>query len=191
LASFLTALFSIISILNLYVDTKVPVALYPYTDPIEYFNGAVTVTGTWTRTDLTDDTIGDPLQTSKIICVKEKNLCTEAKAYVIGGASQGLMEADLVEYNIESWTSASIVFGRDYAGPGSCETTVYTIDLNTQTVSGAGHLINQDKDYCKTAFTSKHEKWSFLLANGQKVYWEQRQKARPALLKIIQAFFGN
>ena len=56
--------------------------------------------------------------------------------------------------------------------------TVYTIDLNTQTVSGAGHLTNQDTISCKMNFKSK-ENWSFLfLTNGFNVYWEQRMRGR-------------
>ena len=68
--------------------------------------------------------------------------------------------------------------------------TVYTIDLNTQTVSGAGHLTNQDTISCKMNFKSK-DNWSFLLTNGFNVYWEQRKNVRPLPLRVLQAAFGN
>jgi hypothetical protein len=175
-------LLCVTTILNLYVDTKVPVSLSPFKDVTKGGDDFVTVAGTWTRTDLTGDTIANPLQASKIECSKQERKCVEAKAYVSGD----LMLSDLSEYNIRSWTADSIVFEDDE----ECSATVYTIDLNTNTVSGAGHLTNQDTISCRMNFNSK-ENWSFLLTNGFNVYWEQRKNARPMLLRVIQAPFGS
>jgi hypothetical protein len=61
----------------------------------------VTVQGTWTRTDLTDDTIMDPIQTSKIECNKAENRCIEATASVSSGSSHVLM-SDITEYDIRA-----------------------------------------------------------------------------------------
>jgi hypothetical protein len=52
--------------------------------------------------------------------------------------------SDLVEYDVESWNEASIVLRND----SLCVSEVFTIDLNTKAVSGAGHPIN-DSEYCK------------------------------------------
>jgi hypothetical protein len=100
--------------------------------------------------------------------------------------SGNLLVSDLEKYDMQSWTDNAVVFTEE----DECSKTVYTIDLNTKTVSGAGHLINQGTISCKMNFRSK-ENWSLLMRNGFDVYWEQRKNARPTLLKIIQAAFGN
>ena len=96
------------------------------------------------------------------------------------------MSSDLVQYDIRTWMADSVVFVNEQ----ECADTVYTIDLNTKTVSGAGDLTIQDTISCKMNFESK-DHWSFLLTNGFTVYWEQRQNARPKLLRVVQAAFGN
>jgi hypothetical protein len=181
-ASLAAILLCVMTVLNLYVDTKVPVALSTFKDVTKVGDDYVTAEGTWTRTDLTDDTIANPLQTSKIECMKQEGKCVEAKAYVTGN----LLVPDIERYDIRSWTGDSVVF----VDEGDCSVTVYTIDLNTQTVSGAGHLTNQDTIPCKMNFKSK-DNWSLLLTNGFNVYWEQRKNARSVLLRLIQAAFGN
>ncbi len=181
-ASLAAILLCVMTTLNLYVDTKVPVSLSPFKDINKVGDDFAAVAGTWTLTDLADDTIAYPSQTSKIECSKKERKCVEAKAYVSGN----LMSSDLVQYDIRTWTADSIVFVNEQ----ECAETVYTIDLNTKTVSGAGHLTNQDTISCKMNFESK-DHWSFLLTNGFTVYWEQRQNARPKLLRVVQAAFGN
>ena len=37
----------------------------------------------------------------------------------------------------------------------------------------------------------KEKDWNYQLTNGFKIYWEQRQKARPLPLWLIQTLFGN
>ena len=105
-AGLATVLLSVMTILNLYVDTKVPVALSPFKDVTRGGDDFVTVVGTWTRTDLTGETIANPLQASKIECSKQERKCVEAKAYV----TDNVMHSDLATYDIRSWTADSIVF---------------------------------------------------------------------------------
>jgi hypothetical protein len=50
--------------------------------------------------------------------------------------------------------------------------------------------IGGDLPFCKMT-ASKETEWSYRMEGGFDVYWEQRKKARPAFLRIIQAFFGN
>lgn len=182
LSGIVVLLFCTLAVLNLYVDTKVPVGLSPLKDVTRAGDDLVAAEGTWIRTDLDDDTIANPLQTSRIECSKQERRCVEAKASVSGN----VLLADLVRYDIQSWTDNAVVFTEE----APCAAAVYTIDLNTQAVSGAGHLTNQDTTYCKMNLGSK-ESWSLLLTRGFDVYWEQRQKARPLLLKVIQSAFGN
>src|SRR5438270_10567228 len=108
---------SIIAVMNLYVYTKVPVSLNPFLDVVN-LNNFVTVSGTWTRSDLTNDTIMSPLQTSKIECSKAENRCTEALASVSGNA----LMAEVVDYDIRSWTPAAIVLRKD----SLCATELFT-----------------------------------------------------------------
>ena len=178
-------LFGIVMLLNLYVDTKVRVTPSPFVDVIKTGENLVTVEGTWTRTDLTDDTIAKPLQTSKIQCSKAENRCTEALASV----SESTLMSEIVEYDIQSWTPDAIVLRRDFL----CATELFTIDLNTKAVSGAGHSINENDLFCKSPSKSQNERrtWTYQLSNGFQIYWGLRQKARPLLLRVIQSIFGN
>lgn len=180
--AFAVVAFGVIALLNLYVDSKVPVSPPSQVDVISGGTDLVTVAGTWVRTDLTNDSIANPIQTSKIECYRLQSKCIESTAYV----SNTLLGTDLQTFDIEKWTTDVIVF----ADESLCATTVYTIDLNTQVVSGAGHLTNHDSTVCKMNFKSK-ERWSLLLSNGFNVYWKLRQQERPWLLRTIQSLFGN
>ena len=183
LASLAVALFGITMVLNLYVDTLVPVTLSPFRDVIKTGDNLVTAEGTWTRSGWTaGSSMANPLQTSKIECNKLESRCTEARASV----SRNVLMTDVVEYDVESWTAAAIVLRLD----APCATEVFTIDLNTKSVSGAGHSINKDGASCKI-YGGKEESWSYQLSNGFDVYWGQRQKARPLPLRLIQTAFGN
>jgi hypothetical protein len=175
-------LFGFVVIMNLYVDTNVPVALTPFVDVIATGDNLVTVSGTWMRPDLVGDTIMNPLQTSKIECSKAENRCTEALASVSGNT----LMADVVNYDIQSWTQDAIVLRRD----SLCATELFTIDLNTKAVSGAGHRNNDYPMLCKTETSDKAE-WTYQLTNGFNIYWGLRQKARPLVLRVIQSTFGN
>ncbi len=180
----LSALFVLVGVtwvLNLYVDTKVPVGISSFQD-FTSRDGFVTVTGTWTRTDLTDDTIANPLQTSKIECDKAANKCIEAQASVSGTT----MMTDLVYYDIQSWTPDAVVMRND----DLCATEIFTIDLNTKAVTGAGHSTHETDAFCASNHSDK-KTWSFQLSNGFKTYWELRQKARPLPLRVIYSLFGN
>jgi hypothetical protein len=178
-----TVLFGVTVILNLYVDSKVPVSLFPSVDVIPTGEDFVIVNGTWTRTDLVDDSIANPLQSSHIECNRQERKCIEAVAAVDGNV---LLAPELKNYEIVSWTPASIVFKNE----DTCSRELFTIDLNTHTVSGAGRLINQNSTFCKLNFKSKEE-WTFALSSGFKIYWDLRQKARPYPLRVIHSLFGN
>lgn len=183
LASSVVVLFCILAVLNLYVDTQVPVTLGLRASVVKTGEDIVTAEGTWMRSGLTEGSaMGFPLQTSLIECNRQERRCSEARASVSGN----LLTSELVEYDIESWSTTTIVFRND----ALCATEVFTIDLNTEAVSGAGHQINKDGEFCKR-YAGQEENWSYRLSDGFKVYWEQRQKARPLPLRLIQTLFGN
>ena len=183
LASLAVVLFGITVVLNLYVDTHVPVTLGLRAMVMKTGDDLVTAEGTWTRSGLTEDSaMGYPLQTSRIECYRQKRRCTEARAYVSGH----VLMSELVEYDVESWSPTTIVLRND----APCATEVFTIDLNTKPVNGAVHLINKDGEFCKR-YAGKEESWNYRLSDGFTVYWEQWQKARPLPLRLIHTLFGN
>lgn len=95
--------------------------------------------------------------------------------------------ADVVDYDIQSWTQDAIVLRRE----DLCSLDIFTIDLNTKAVTGAGQPANQDSEYCKTYGNDSKKEWGFQLSKGFDVYWGLKQKARPFPLRVIQTMFGN
>jgi hypothetical protein len=93
---------------------------------------------------------------------------------------------DTFDYNIVSWTPSAIVM----ENINSCSTEMFTIDLNTRKVTGAGYATNKDKDQCKfTAWAPKEgreENWQYQMEDGSRIYQEQRKKAQPFFLKLIE-----
>jgi hypothetical protein len=188
-------------LMGLYVDAQVPVYLNPFSDfeqkhweswslsgetPVRTAEGWVSVTGTWTR-DGIEGGIINPLQTSQINCDRKAGRCREAKASVsVGGVN--LLEAELIEYEIESWSPTTVVFKLD--DPWHCIVETFTIDLLTKSVNGIGRVTKDATDNidCKYA---KEEGWNYHLVNGSKVDQEQRQKARPYPYRLLQALFGH
>jgi hypothetical protein len=183
-ATLLVGGFGAIVVFNLYVDTLVPVALDPLGPTVDKIGDTIIAKGTWVRSGSRGEgsAIADPLQTSLIKCTKEDHRCIEARAYVTGN----LLQVDLTQHDIENWTADAIVLRDDDV----CASEVYTIDLNTHAVTGAGYPINKDSRYCKM-YPVSETKWSYTLANGFKIYWQQRQKARPLPLRLIQTLVGN
>ena len=54
--------------------------------------------------------LANPLQTFRIECTKEERRCTEARASVAGT----VLLPEFLEYDVESWTTASIVLRKDF-----------------------------------------------------------------------------
>lgn len=185
-ASLVAGLLSVsVIIMNLYVDTQVPVALSPFVDVIKTGGDMVIVKGTWTRHGATAGAaMADTLQTSTINCYRPEKQCVEARASVTGN----VLRSDVVQHDVQSWTDAAILI----KDTDLCVEEVYTIDLNTKSVSGAGRRINSDTPFCKLSPVSKAEsKWTYRMENGFSVYWEVRNKARPWLLRVIHSLFGH
>jgi hypothetical protein len=178
-------LFASMIIMNLYVDTQVPVALSPFMEVIKTGDDMVRASGTWTRHGATaGSAMAFPLQTSTIDCYRSENRCVEARASVSGN----LLTSEVLQHDVQSWTNASIVLKDTYL----CAEEVYTIDLNTKTVSGAGRHINSDTPFCKLSPAGTGEaEWGYRMENGSPVYWDIRSKARPRPLRVIQSMFGH
>jgi hypothetical protein len=175
-------LFCSMVVLNWYTDTKVPVTIggAALVDSSSPGSDYVSADGTWRR----DAQGGElSLERSKIICRRDLNQCWEAKAQVFGNS----LLADLNSYDIQSWTKDAVVLKDEWP----CATTIYTIDLNTKKMTGAGGRTNQASDLCKSYDDTGPENWSMTLSDGFPIYWEKRQKARPWALRLIQTAFGN
>ena len=68
---------------------------------------------------------------------------------------------EIVEYDIQSWTPDAIVLRRDF--PYAIE--LFTIDLNTKAVSGAGTLHQRKQSVLQIASKSQSEQgtWTYRL----------------------------
>jgi hypothetical protein len=185
--SFFVLLCCLVIYLRLIQERRVPVSLGLSVQVIPVGNDYVYATGTWTMLGLIDDTIMHPLQRSEIVCRKQTGECHESKAYV----QDGLLGIDTKNYEIISWTSSSIVMKNELA----CGTELYTIDLNTKAVTGAGHLTNQNNPECQSTWgikrATQRTEWKLQMEDGRKVWQEELKKASPYLLRLIQSFFGN
>ena len=127
--------------------------------------------------------MADPLQTSTIQCNRVERRCVESRATVIGNT---VLASDVVEYELQTWTDKAISLRNE----SPCTEELYTIDLVTSLVSGSGRRINKDSSFCKT-MDGEEQEWSYRLSDGFPVYWELRKQARPTLLRVLQASFGN
>lgn len=176
-------LFGSMVVMNLYVDSVVPVSLGLKAIVTKIGDDYVQASGTWTRSGAgPGSAIGDPLQTSKIVCNRVERRCVESRASVGGN----LLMADLIEYEIERWDSGVIVFKSE----SECAVERFTIDLASESVNGAGRAANSDGPLCKFR-PGKEERWTYRLSDGFPVYWELRSKARPMPLRLLQALFGH
>lgn len=184
----LTVLFFILVAMNKHVDSKVPTYLGFDTRIFEY-DDYVSAEGTWVNGNTLEPnaTVFSPHQTSKIVCRKNKFTCVESKASIMFASSTPSLNAELIEYEIKSWTTNSIV----YSEQNLCSETIFTIDLNSKTVSGVEKFANNapNKNFCKPSTTKKNA--TYKLENGYTVYNNLRKDASPYFLKLIFAFFGN
>ena len=181
-------LFILMGYLNLLTDQKVPVtigvglSIYKSND-----NNYAQIEGTWTRSGRDEgSSIGYPLQRSKITCRRETGHCVESRAYV----SDNLMLVDTDDFEIKSWTQDALVFVNEHM----CFSETYTVDFANKSVTGGGHRTNNQLDYCNMnggLNKNPEQNWQYQMVDGMKVYWEEHKKARPWLLRFIQACFGN
>lgn len=176
-------LFGSMVLMNLYADSAAPVSLGLKAMVTKGGDDYVQASGTWTRSGATlGSSMGNPLQTSKIVCNRIERRCTESRASVGGN----LLMADLIEYEVERWDGGVIVFKAE----SECAVERFTIDLVSETVNGAGQAANADGPLCK--FRAGHEtRWTLRLSDGFPVYWEIRSKARPLPLRLLQTLFGH
>ena len=115
----------------------------------------------------------DPLQTSQINCDRTAGRCREAKASVSVG-SVNLLNAELIEYEIASWSPTTVVFKLD--DPSHCVVETFTIDLLTKSVNGIGR-VTKEATYNTKCKYAEEKGWSYHLVNGRELAWEQRKKA--------------
>ena len=167
---------------NLYMDTQVPVTLGYRAMVTEVGSDIVLATGTWTREGATETSkLGSLLQTSRIICYRQRGLCLEARAEVSSG---NLLTAELVEHEITSWNETTIVYRDD----SPCAFEIYTIDRKTESVNGVGQSKNSALDSCK--WVEKAD-WRLRLADGFKVWWDYRNNVQPLPLRLWHAVLGK
>ena len=178
----LTVFVFVVVLMSLYADSKVPF-LGDSRVSVRGSGGYVTAQGTWTSNAQSDplSQILFPQQTSKIVCQLNKRQCVESRAMISHFGGSHLM-ADLIEYDIKSWTKDSIVFFTD----GMCYHEIYTFDLNSKTITGAGIFDNHP-----TCSNFRHANVTYRLEDGFAVYYKLKREASPWLLKVLFSVFGN
>lgn len=183
----LIAFFCLLVVLDAQIDAKVPITI-GYKKSIYKFPDHVHLEGTWrTVEDGRADSMWDsPLQTSRIECNRSELKCIEALAYVTRVSSSKSLGAKLIEYKVTRWNDSVIVFQNELP----CLVDSFTIDLNAGVVNGISRVINSETDFCKK-YPPNKKKVSYALEDGFGIYMEERQKARPWLMRVIQALFGN
>jgi hypothetical protein len=149
------------------------------------------VEGTWTRHGRDQGSeMGYPLQVSKIICNRGQGICTEAIAEVAeqgkNGSTSTLLAPQLIEHEITSWANGVITYTDD----SLCATEIYSINIETKSVSGIGRAAHDDIQFCKANPPTERE-WTYKMERGFDVYWKLRQANRPPFLRVVQSIFGN
>jgi hypothetical protein len=187
----LTVLFCIIVLMNVYTDSKVPAQLGYKTSFIETEN-TVIVEGTFTSaSDLPDslkNTILFPQQTSKIVCDKNEKKCFESKAMISHTGNSPYLLADLIEYEITSWTKDNIVFVQR----NLCFDSIFNLDLNSKILSGVEKYANNTSNDTFCIKPDKNDSnVTFKLSDGFTVHQQLRREASPWLLKVVYSIFGN
>ena len=176
-----------VTVTNLYVDSKVPVSLGPELMVTEGGDGFVEATGTWITDNVQWGSVNtgtNPLQTSRIICRRDGGRCVEARAYIYNST----LFADATEYEIESWAANQVGFKNEEL----CYTEHFKMNIATQSVEGYGVFDKPTNDLCKqNAAKWDGKPWSFRMRPGFEVYWSLHQAARPYLLRVVHALFGN
>ena len=164
-------------VMNRYADAAAPVSLGLKARVTNVGDDYVRASGARTRAHaVPGSSMGDPLQTFKIVCNRSERRCSESQASV-GGK---LFMAELIEYRIERWDSGVIVF----KSVSECAVERFTIDRASESANGAGQVANSDRPLCK--FREGNEtRWTDRLSDGFPVYWELRSKARPLPLRLI------
>lgn len=141
------------------------------------YEGYISVEGTWT---LVDDVIAYPINTSKIVCVRDDKECQVSQAYVTVPSIEDDSDSyslflDTTTYRIVSWTKSEVI-ARD---SGFCRTTLLTINSNSNEVLEVtrnnetkecreGHLTAPSLDKPRIARLVPGFNWTFQ-------WWEKRE----------------
>lgn len=109
------------------ISSAVPVALPSMSVSIFSWNsGYVIAQGTWT---IDDDRQAFPLQTSKIICDRDRRTCTNTQAEISFGDTLWL---EVFHYDIVKWDDSTLIFKSDHR----CLEYIYTISRANERVIG-------------------------------------------------------
>jgi hypothetical protein len=153
-------------------DEAVPVMVAPKTVTTEmWVQGYVSLEGT--LTDHAAFTAGDelPLQTTRIWCARDKNMCAVAMA----DAFHNFLSLDLTVHELDSWTDRLITFSDDSS---ICVNATYAIDRVAQTFTMTVKKKDPIPDYALKSplhpCDDVHDK-TLTLDDGFPVYWHKRQ----------------
>ena len=140
-------------------------------------SGYVSAEGTWI---ISGGEMGEPEQTSKLVCQRPLGTCIEATAVFSGKGDDRLLSLDVDTYEIERWDGVEIITKPLQFG---CARYVRRFNRLQKSVTGI-RSTTSNEGACKALdLTEKH----LVLTDGFKVYWElsqQRLKRRRELLRM-------
>ncbi len=171
-AASLLAIAVLISLSELYVRFRVPVAPTGYQVSVDLWDkGFVSLKGSWIRGD---DRAVIPLRLSNITCNAQEKKCTEARAS-ISEADQLSVEQE--SYDISRWDERFLV----YSSAAQCVEAIYTVNRDTRQVSGIVQARKGQEAQCPASTNEV----KLNLASGADVYHQAQKEIRPATFNII------
>lgn len=123
-----------------------------------------------------------PLQVSEIKCSARTRECIVGTALIVNG--HGLY-ISVDTYPVIEWTASHLIFGSN----ADCVSNTFTLNWATQ--SGTGIRVkNKNPPQGVDCSMIQHNELRSTLRDGITVHQEEEQRAQPAFIKLIRAFFS-
>ena len=185
-----TFLMGLLASMRIYVDYQVPTYIGFDKKIFSSGNDYINAEGTWKSSEDEFPKIGNSrLQTSKIICHRDNKKCFESQSSILRTKSgKPHLQSDLLEFEIFSWTTNSVVYG----SKNICHDLIYTIDLNSKTVNGVAAFVDHSgvKGYCPQS-KDNPKPTTYTLVDGYSVFKDEQMKARPWLMRVMFSVLGS
>ena len=169
-----------IALTGVVASSRVPVDLPPFSI-YQHGDVAMLAQGTWV---IEGHDQGNPLQTTKIFCEKERRTCTVAHAEVSISGSYKFLNVDSRELPITEWGKGHVVFTDEGRG---CERYIYTLDANTKSVTGVRRKREKAELIDPACKTLQSNELRMTLKNGTEVHSDLIKKATPAWGEVLLA----
>lgn len=173
----LTVLIVLLSISEMYTQSKVPVSPTLRHIFVDLWDkGYVSATGTWIAEG--SDDLHDRINMSQVVCHADRKECTDSRASV-NSINSGTPHLHINQdvHQITSWSDEMLV----YKSGTPCVEYVYTLSRATKQLTGARTLRpGADPGQCG----GLAPRLAVRMGEGNKEYWSSLNEARPVALNI-------